>query len=789
MRHAIGRVLGCIVLGVIHSPPAAGPAAAAEMTLVENGRPRATIVVAKDAAEPAKHKIHTAAEELQTYLLKISGARLPIVDDAHSPGGALVLVGRSRLGDATGAAVPGGVSPGRRDEGFVIVCKGDRLLLAGNNDGPYHGTEYAVYDFLRSLGVRWFMPGEFGEIVPQQKTIRVPEQQALEKPDFAMRNWWLHAKPDLAALETRWKLRNKMNPEPMFAICSDSSARAIVAPETLHRQNPELLALSENGTRNPYLPNLSNPEAAGIAAGIIKEYFRKNPGANSYGFAPDDGMPRDFNPETLKLSRGFTTLGARPGVPGEASITEEWLMFVNRVAAEVHKEFPEAYLATNGYANRNLPPEGVKLDDRMVIMFAAIWSCTLHGYDDEHCWQKVRQGQMLKRWCELCKNVWIYGYNYNMLVSGLTPLPEFTKLRRDFPLFRKWGVMGFHDESRNVWAEAGIASRYLRAQLEWKAEADVDAILDDFFAKWYGRASRPMKAFYVALDDAVTRTPIHGHEDRVMPEVYTPELLARLKPLVAEAEQLAGTERDKLHVQAERLIYEHLAAYMELAAAEAAGDFAAAVAAADKMLVFRGQLHAINPFFIWPDEKGYHTGVWYWTIGDRKRYYQSLLDKTTGKTGRLVTMAPRQALFRIDPHEEGIFAGWQQPGVDETGWTVVDTTRPFYRQGYDDRRGYPYLGQMWYRLKLDVPADAQGKKIMLCVPVVVTEAWCWANGNYAGHRPYQEAYVRPAEMDLDVTPFIRPGQTNVIALRVDTSLSAAQAAEGMQSRALLYAPK
>lgn len=150
-------------------------------------------------------------------------------------------------------------------------------------------------------------------------------------------------------------------------------------------------------------------------------------------------------------------------MPGEASITEEWLLFVNRVAAEVHKEFPQAYIATNGYANRNLPPEGVKLDDHMVIMFAAIWSCTLHGYDDDHCWQKVRQGQMLKRWCALCKNVWIYGYNYNMLVSGLTPFPEFTKLRRDFPLMKKWGVMGFHDESRNVWAEAGIASRYLRA--------------------------------------------------------------------------------------------------------------------------------------------------------------------------------------------------------------------------------------------------------------------------------------------------------------------------------------
>ncbi|MCR4412531.1 MAG: hypothetical protein NUV77_08930, partial [Thermoguttaceae bacterium] len=123
------------------------------------------------------------------------------------------------------------------------------------------------------------------------------------------------------------------------------------------------------------------------------------------------------------------------------------------------------------------------------------------------------------------------------------------------------------------------------------------------------------------------------------------------------------------------------------------------------------------------------------------------------------------------------------------GWTPIDTTRPFYRQGYDDPRGYPYVGHLWYRFQLDVPAAFQGKKIMLCVPVVVTEAWCWVNGQYAGHRPYQEAYVRPAEFEIDITPLVRPGQMNLIALRVDTSLSPAQAAEGIQSRMFLYSPK
>jgi hypothetical protein len=782
MKNQLGRVFWCTVI-------AFEPAVAADLVIVQDGQPLATIVIAKDAPIPIRQKLQTAADELQTHLQKISGAKLPIVDDSQNPAGALILVGRSRLTDPLGIAIPSGLTPARREEGFSIVCRGDRLLLAGNNDGPYHGTQYAVYDFLRSLGVRWFMPSEFGEVVPQQKTIAVPPQQSVQKPDFLMRNWWLHAKPELAAQETRWKLRNKMNPEPMFAICGDSSVRQVVAPEALAKQKPELLALKENGTRDPFLPNLTNPEAAAVAAGIIKDYFRKHPEANSYGFAPDDGLPRDFNPETVKFNRGFVTLGGRPGVPGEASITDEWLLFVNRVTADVRGEFPGAYIATNGYANRNLPPEGLRLDDHAVIMFAAIWSCTLHGYDDDHCWQKVQQGQMLGRWAELCPNVWIYGYNYNMLVSGLTPLPEFTKLRRDFPLMKKWGVIGFHDENRNVWAEAGIASRYLRAQLEWQAEADVDAILDDFFSRWYGSAARPMKAFYLALDEAVTRTPIHGHEDRIMPEVYTPELLARLKELIAQAEQFAGTERDKLHVRADRLIYEHLVAYMDLAAAEAAGDFAAAVQQADKMLALRKPLHGINPFFIWPDEQGYHTGVWYWTISDRRKYYQSLVEKTTGKSGSLVALAPAEALFRTDPRDAGLFARWHHPQQDETDWRLIRTTRAFYRQGYDDARGYPYVGPIWYRIKVDVPAAAQGQKVLLCVPVVVTEAWCWVNGQYAGHRPYQEAYVRPAEFELDVTPFIRPGQTNLIALRVDTSLSPAQAAEGLQSRVFLYAPK
>ncbi len=49
----------------------------------------------------------------------------------------------------------------------MVYATGDRLVLAGNDTDPYYGTRYAVVEFLHRLGVRWFLPGEIGQMVPE----------------------------------------------------------------------------------------------------------------------------------------------------------------------------------------------------------------------------------------------------------------------------------------------------------------------------------------------------------------------------------------------------------------------------------------------------------------------------------------------------------------------------------------------------------------------------------------------------------------------------------------------
>jgi hypothetical protein len=63
-----------------------------------------------------------------------------------------------------------------------------------SKDGHVHvwtyderGSFNAVCGLLRELGVRWYMPGDIGEIVPQMTSIAVPQIDKTVRPDFPMR--------------------------------------------------------------------------------------------------------------------------------------------------------------------------------------------------------------------------------------------------------------------------------------------------------------------------------------------------------------------------------------------------------------------------------------------------------------------------------------------------------------------------------------------------------------------------------------------------------------------------
>jgi hypothetical protein len=151
---------------------------AKELPLVAGGKPNAVIVA---AAEPQAVR---AAAEVQSYLEKMSGAKLLIVTEPETAVGRLpvtIAVGHTKLAIRNAVQIPSGFKEVVGDpkvfeeEGFVLTTKGSVIILGGKSDGPYQGTLYAASEFLERLGCRWYFPGKWGEVVPEKKTITFPE--------------------------------------------------------------------------------------------------------------------------------------------------------------------------------------------------------------------------------------------------------------------------------------------------------------------------------------------------------------------------------------------------------------------------------------------------------------------------------------------------------------------------------------------------------------------------------------------------------------------------------------
>jgi hypothetical protein len=793
--------------------------AVAGLTLVANGQTSAHIIVSADVI-PAlskanldnpktmsrEQKIAWAAHDLQLYIEKMSGAKLPIIgDDQAIPDGVRILVGLSKHTKRYQRKIPAGLTNLREEEGYAILSRGNTLVLAGNEQAPYHGTEYAVYFFLHRLGVRWYMPTEFGEIVPQRKSIVIGDIDDISRPDFKIRNWWTHwMADDLRSVESRWKIRNGLNLNSMHKMPGDSSVRRLLPPIE-SKDKPEfadVFAKDYRGISYPYMPNLSSAESVQYAANQIKQWFREHPDENSFGIGADDGLPRDFSKGTLALHMNFPSMIGRFNDPLGSSSTEEWLHWVQRVAAEVRKEFPNKFLSTNGYANRNTPPIGIEPDPSIWIMFAAIFSDTYHALNHPNSWMTTRQYNMLKGWTSLYDNVYMYNYlYYNLVGAGAPPIPLARRHAQEIPLLKELGVVGFWDEGRTVRGESGIFPHYLRARMMWDSSLDADALGNEYFNDWYGPAGKPAFEFWDAMETAIENTIFGGNEDHMLSLVYTPELIRRLESHLVSAELLAkGDSWAEPRVAADRATFNYLLEYKAMERAEHDANWPVAARHARRMNEVLQPAMNISRFY-WDIEAydnkkkavGQAHGYYFWGTQQRAEVYRELSSKINGEKGRRLATLYERAKFKIDPRDDGRFDGWYEPSHDDAEWDEILTTQPFYAQGnYIDEQGFPYQGAMWYRFNLDIPnLDRQRKTAVntarLYALAAETEAWIWVNGKFIGHRPYQDAYYRPTPIDMDITSGIRKG-ANQITVRLHTHHRPAQMAGGLVSRLFIYSP-
>ena len=78
--------------------------------------------------------------------------------------------------------------PTYRADAIAVRSAGDRVFLAGANDESHY---FAVSWLLQHWGCRWYMPTEFGEVVPEKSELRLGEIDIAYAPPFEIRHYWL----------------------------------------------------------------------------------------------------------------------------------------------------------------------------------------------------------------------------------------------------------------------------------------------------------------------------------------------------------------------------------------------------------------------------------------------------------------------------------------------------------------------------------------------------------------------------------------------------------------------
>jgi hypothetical protein len=718
---------------------------------VKAGKPVAVVVCdAKPVAPKTKGGKRPAAgagdEALAVRLLvewvrKITGAELPVVNKPPAEGPA-VFVGRA----ATGAGLKLDDIDSPTKEGVRIVAGENRVLIAGQRDAA---TVKAVARFLEELGCRYFMDGPLGEVFPRSADLAVKSLSITEKPALLYRNPKGPTWPG-----GYWKAWNGAGGEE-FAH-SHSWGRYI--PKGLFAEHPEFFAQGPDGTRrNGDWLCTSNPGAREVFANGVIAVIKgdvKNP-----SISPPDG--RGYC--QCKTCKAQDDPKAIEPSSGSVSVSTRYADFFDAVARRVAKACPDSVLSFYVYADYTQPPtRTAKLAPNLCAVIAPIRYCRLHAIGDKDCPSRRQQTAMVEGWARVASRLGYYNYLYN-LADATLPMFKFTPCQVEFPYLAAKGLAFMTIEVLSNWYIYG-PQIYLSLRMAYDPKLEPAAVMEDYYAKFYGPAAAPMKAYWTTIDDATAHLHNHSGGFYGLARVYTGDMTIQCARLLAKAVEAA--ERDPAY--AERVMMSHagfrnVLDYRSICEAMAAGDFKQAKQVYDRMVV---RIEGLA-------EKGYANREY--GTSYLRRFLAKAIDggvaATTGPN-KLLAVLPDEWRFRTDDKDEGEAAGFPTIGPDDAkAWKLVRT--------YTDTlsgQGQPENTILWYRSAFPVPKGAG--RLALVFTEVDGDTTVYVNGKKRETKPVlptppakkanpnAPAVPRRSPFEVELGDALRDG-VNAVAVRVD----------------------
>lgn len=475
-----------------------------------------------------------AATELQDYLQKISGTKIPVSTGVCKDPLVKVFIGKALLPPEKRRLIDAEMM----EDAFIITSSPRGIWLAGKN--PI-GDLYAVYTLLEEyLGCIRFTVEE--EYVPNHKTISIPSFEKIYAPAFPFR---------IPAFVGRWDESfshwHKISNFSDWGRWWVHSFNRLVPPEEYFEAHPEYFALVDGRRLKDGQLCLGNPAVIELLKQNLEKEIAFNPLATYWSVSQNDC----YNYCECDLCKKmYDDYGSYSGA------------YIH-MANELARTFPDKQISTLAYQFTREAPKNIKPLPNVNIMFCSI-ECnrSMPLAEDPRSADFVKD---MKSWAAISDNLFIWDYVVQFS-NFLTPFPNFDVLQPNIRFFREnHGKQMFQQGSGHSWSDMSDLKQYLIAKLLWNPDIDIDSVIDRYMTAYYMEAAPFIRNCFdtvhaiINRDKATQGLNIYGFPVFYKNSFLTPELLLFYEEqmdLAEEAARKSGNKPLLIRVQRARLPYD-----------------------------------------------------------------------------------------------------------------------------------------------------------------------------------------------------------------------------------------
>jgi len=428
-----------------------------------------------------------ALEDLQRCIYIQSGASIPIsTEESKSPFISLKI--QPDINNITKKTY----------DAYHLQIKKDCILIEAAN---LEGLRNGIYGLLTDhLGCHWFQPGKLGEeiIVPPDKTIRIHEYDEIQG------SVWFSAGGISWNSDPLWERRNRAIINRSRMNFGHSWANYINEREFPYEKFPDYYARDRNGkirkvekkdeswTYTNFCP--SNTNVIEIVARKVNAFFDANPDAIVASLDPNDYAPMCLCERCVELDRKYG-IETNDGT----NVTDRLIHFSNEIYKRLKPEHQHKYLGILIYGYQMHAPRNAKPHKQhagIICNFPPRYDHSRPWTDPTSPWNADFY-QLIKKWGAILARFGYYDYYGHYYYFG--PFGIIHKMREDLPSFYESGGSFLMLENEPVFAAQGL-NHYISAKLAWDINANVDAIMEEFFSLYYGPAAEPMRQYWYAVE-------------------------------------------------------------------------------------------------------------------------------------------------------------------------------------------------------------------------------------------------------------------------------------------------